>query len=126
MNETKKARLDEDGTAEPLTRIVAHPNRDHCVGPWSSSKRPEYEDEHGNRTPLDHSSKAEPFRGPVHPPHDRDPLPWTVADGRGSLSEAVVLAAPTPGDPGRSIVAKGSRETCEFIAGLANAFLEEG
>lgn len=55
-------------------------------------------------------------------PHERDPLPWEVADGRGSLTEAVVLASPQPGrGSARSIVAKGDLQTCEFICRLANA-----
>lgn len=53
---TKKARLDADRTAKPLTRIVGHPNRDHCVGPMIPPVRPEYEAEDGTRTPLDRGS----------------------------------------------------------------------
>jgi len=108
-----KARLDADGTAKPKTRIVSHPKRDHCVGPGMKLRRPEYEAEDGTRTPLDDD--------PLDGPDSCCPLPWEVADGRGSLCEAVVLAAQVPGDPGRSIVAKGGRRTCEFIVKTANA-----
>jgi hypothetical protein len=47
-----KARLDADGTAKPKTRIVHHPNRDHCVGPGTKLNRPEFEAEDGTRIPL--------------------------------------------------------------------------
>lgn len=47
-----KARLDADGTAKPKTRIVHHPNRDHCVGPGMKLNRPEFEAEDGTRIPL--------------------------------------------------------------------------
>jgi hypothetical protein len=64
-------------------------------------------------------------------PHRDDGLPWTVEDGRGSLSECVVMAQPRGSGAdrstwsARSIVAKGSRETCEFIARVANATLTQ-
>lgn len=48
----EKARLDPDGTAEPKTRIVHHPNREHCLGPGTKLSKPEYEDESGKRIPL--------------------------------------------------------------------------
>jgi hypothetical protein len=51
-----KARLDADGTAKPLTRIVHHPPKDARVGPGIPLHAPEHEDEHGKRTPLDHDS----------------------------------------------------------------------
>ncbi len=52
MTKQEKARLDVDGTAEPKTRIVHHPNREHCLGPGTKLSKPEYEDESGKRTPL--------------------------------------------------------------------------
>ena len=60
--EIKTPRLDADGTAKPLTRIVGHPNRDHCVGPGIPPVRPEYEAEDGTRTPLGRPEPA-PRRG---------------------------------------------------------------
>lgn len=48
----KKARLDADRTAEPLTRIVHHPKRGDCIGPAIPLVRPQYEDENGKRHDL--------------------------------------------------------------------------
>lgn len=62
MNTNKTpARLDADRTAQPLTRIVHHPPREGCIGPYMPLVAPEYEDEHGKRTPLD---------APATAPHD--------------------------------------------------------
>lgn len=47
-----RARLDSEGTAKPLTRLIHHPNRDFCVGPGISLVNPQYENEEGHRTPL--------------------------------------------------------------------------
>jgi hypothetical protein len=56
----------------------------------------------------------------IEGPHEDDALPWEVADGSGSLAEAVVLARPRAPGGARTVVAKGSRRTCEFIAEAAN------
>lgn len=40
----KPARRDEDGTAQPLTRIIHHPPVNSCVGPGLPLHRPEHED----------------------------------------------------------------------------------
>lgn len=48
-----RARLDADGTASPKTRIIHHPNPEHCIGPHTPLSRPELEDvETGDRIPL--------------------------------------------------------------------------
>jgi hypothetical protein len=52
------ARLDADRTAQPLTRIVHHPPRGGCISPHMPLVAPEYEDEHGKRTPLTSEPKA--------------------------------------------------------------------
>jgi hypothetical protein len=46
------ARLDKEGTAKPLTRLIKHVNPDHCVGPYTHSNSLEYENERGERIPL--------------------------------------------------------------------------
>lgn len=46
------ARLDADGKAKPLSRLIDHRNPGHCFGPGMSLNRPEYEDQDGERTPL--------------------------------------------------------------------------
>lgn len=46
------ARLDPDGTAEPLTRIVHHPLPLKLQGPGIPLNEPEYENMFGNRTSL--------------------------------------------------------------------------
>jgi len=55
MHSNKKARLDTDGTAKPLTRIVTHV-REHeeiCVDSGAPLLvNAEYEDESGKRVPL--------------------------------------------------------------------------
>lgn len=55
---TTHARLDADRTAQPLTRIVHHPPRGGCISPHMPLVAPEYEDEHGKRTPLTSEPKA--------------------------------------------------------------------
>jgi len=52
--DTKKARLDADRTAKPLTRLVKHAPIGQCVSPNMASHGDtlEYEDESGSRTPL--------------------------------------------------------------------------
>jgi len=47
-----RARLDADGTAKPLTRIIHHPPVGVCVGPGTTLIQPEYEDAAGKRTPI--------------------------------------------------------------------------
>ena len=47
------ARLDADGTAQPKTRIISHPNPGHCFGPGMALKDPELEViATGERIPL--------------------------------------------------------------------------
>lgn len=46
------ARLDPNGDAKPLTRIVHHVNPDWCQGPGMPLHNPEYESETGERIPL--------------------------------------------------------------------------
>lgn len=71
MNTNKTpARLDADRTAQPLTRIVHHPPREGCIGPYMPLVAPEYEDEHGKRTPLD---------APATAPHDLTPSEVALA-----------------------------------------------
>lgn len=48
---TKKARLDADKTAKPLSRIVGHTNPNWVQGPWINIPE-EYRDEEDNRIPL--------------------------------------------------------------------------
>lgn len=48
----RKARLDSEGTAKPLTKIVHHPVAGHCIGPGTPLRNPELVDEDGTRTPL--------------------------------------------------------------------------
>jgi hypothetical protein len=43
---------DKDKFAKPKTRIVQHVNPNHCIGPGIALKRPEYENEQGQRTSL--------------------------------------------------------------------------
>jgi hypothetical protein len=54
--EPAKARLDKDKSAKPLTRIVHHPNPNHCIAHGLLGSvavfHPEYEDETGARTSL--------------------------------------------------------------------------
>jgi len=50
--EAVAARLDADGTAQPLTRIISHPPVNWCVGPGTRLVQPEYEDQSGKRIPL--------------------------------------------------------------------------
>lgn len=49
---TAPARLDPNGDAKPLTRIVHHVNPDWCQGPGMPLHNPEYESETGERIPL--------------------------------------------------------------------------
>lgn len=46
------ARLDADRMAKAKTRIVHHPNIEHCVGPGGKLSNPEYENEYGEREAL--------------------------------------------------------------------------
>ena len=58
MTKNKKARLDADGNAQPLTRIVHHPVLNGaCIGPGEKLYNPELEDESGHRTPLTETKK---------------------------------------------------------------------
>lgn len=59
---TKKARLDPEGTAKPLTRIVSHARAGDCVGPGSALNQPEYETEAGERISLDEKLTIQEFR----------------------------------------------------------------
>lgn len=52
MPPTPPARLDADGTAEPLTRIVHHPREGACQGPQSTLVNPELVQADGTRVPL--------------------------------------------------------------------------
>lgn len=46
------ARLDANGDAKPLTRLLSHPPRDWCVGFGTMAVEPEYEGDDGVRIPL--------------------------------------------------------------------------
>jgi len=48
----KLARLDKEGTATGLTRIVHHPRGSELHGPGMSLTDPEFEDESGDRISL--------------------------------------------------------------------------
>ena len=71
-----RARLDAEGTAQPLTRIVSHPQRDWCLGPGMAMVEPEYEDQHGHRTPLTPSSPSSPSA------RDGKTIPCPGSEGR--------------------------------------------
>lgn len=49
---TRRARLDADRTAKPLSRIVSHPPRAWCSGPGTILVDPEYELPDGVRLAL--------------------------------------------------------------------------
>lgn len=50
--DAKPARLDAEGTAKGLTRIVTHHPAGACFGPSVALRNPEYEAESGERTTL--------------------------------------------------------------------------
>lgn len=52
VQSTVPARLDADGSAKPLTRIVHHPKEGGRIGPGMVLINPEYETEEGERIPL--------------------------------------------------------------------------
>jgi len=47
MNKPKKARLDKDKSAKPLSEIVTHAKQNNCIGPGSPLVNPEYRNSDG-------------------------------------------------------------------------------
>lgn len=92
------ARLDADRTATPLTRIVHHPPYGGCISPYMPLVSPEYEDEHGRRTPL-HATMLTPSEvalAKVLAAWDA----WSGTDGEGEAHEAWLAVALVLGNKG--------------------------